>query len=435
MTPLIVQKVLCASALVLTHAAPEVPTAPVVSEPGQIYDAATLGVPVPIADPGGRSLESFYAALREASAGRGKARIVVWGASHMAGDLFTKVVRHKLQARFGDAGPGFVVPGPPWRDYNHRDLNLSFSKDRWDPYWVSRKHKREDGLYGLAGASFSSRDRRAWAEIETARKSLFGRLFSTAEVFYWGHKRSGDLYVTIDGGRKKRVRTKRRRPGAGYARFEVSDDRHILRMQPRGNGRVHIFGVALERDVPGVVMDVMGINGARMSAQLAWDPELYAEHLRRRDPDLIILAYGTNAAGDKRYPIEAYEQRIDKVLTRVRRVSPESSCLIIGPSDRPVKLEPPNGADEWPEGVPRQFHARARQPLLIAAQKRAAFRHGCGYWDMAAAMGGELSMLPWVSSEPRLGARDYIHLTREGYERLGGFFHQALMAGYADAGP
>ena len=397
-------------------------------------DGRLLGVPTPIADPSQKALEAFYQGLRRAASGEGKARVVVWGASHMAGDGFTKVVRHRLQAKFGDAGPGFVVPGPPWKDYNHRDLNLSYSKERWDPYWVSSKHRREDGLYGLAGASFSSRDRRAWAEVETARKSLFGRLASSAEIFYWGHRRSGDLWVTLDGGRRKKVRTKSKKAGPGYARFEMDDAPHVIRLQPRGNGRVHLFGIALERDVPGVVMDVMGINGARMSAQLSWEPELFREHLQRRAPDLVVLAYGTNAVGDKRDPIDAYERRIERVVKRVRTITPRSSCLLIGPSDRPVKVAPPKG-EEWPEDEPRQFYARARQPELIAAQKRVAFRQGCGYWDMAAAMGGAMSMLRWVHSEPRLGARDYIHLTRDGYTRLGELFYQALMASYTPKNP
>ena len=408
--------------------------AEVVTPPKSAVDGASLGVPTPIADPSRSALEGFYQGLRRARAGQGKARIVVWGASHMAGDGFTKVIRHRLQARFGDAGPGFIVPGPPWKDYNHRDLNLSYSKDRWDPYWVSSKHRREDGLYGLAGASLSSRDRRAWSEVETARKSLFGRLVSSAEVFYWGHRRSGDLWVTIDGGRRKRVRTRSSKAGPGYARFELEDAPHVIRLAPRGNGRVHVFGLALERNVPGVVMDVMGINGARMSAQLSWDPELFREHLQRRAPDLVVLAYGTNAVGDKRDPIDAYERRIERVVKRVRSVVPKSSCLLIGPTDRPVKMPPPEG-DEWKEGEARQFQARARQPLVIAAQKRVAFRHGCAYWDMAAAMGGTLSMLNWVHAEPRLGARDYIHLTRDGYERLADLFYQALMASFDAALP
>ena len=412
---------------------PGAPAEPViVTAPTEVTPASLCGVPTPILDPGGRALDAFYASLQSAERGEGKSRIVVWGASHMAGDLFSKIIRHRLQAQFGDAGPGFVLPGPPWRDYSHRDLNISFSPKRWDPYWVSSKHKREDGLYGLAGASFSSRDRRAWAEIETARKSLFGRLASSAEVFYWKRPRGGDLYVTIDEGRRKKVRTRSRKAGPGYARFDLEDDRHVIRLQPRGNGRVHIFGVALERDVPGVVMDVMGVNGARMSAQLSWDEALFTEHLQRRDPDLIVLAYGTNAVGDRRDPIASYEARIERVVKRVRAITPDASCLLIGPSDRPVKVELPDKA-EWPEDEPRQFHARARQPALIAAQKRVAFRQGCAYWDMAAAMGGELSMLRWTHSEPRLGARDYVHLTRDGYERLANIFHYALMERYPGA--
>ncbi len=121
---------------------------------------------------------------------------------------------------------------------------------------------------------------------------------------------------------------------------------------------------------------------------------------------------------------------IDLVVNRVRSLTPKASCLLIGPSDRPVKLPPPSGQEEWPEDVPRQFHARARQPQVIDAQRRVAHRYGCGYWDMAAAMGGPLSMVQWAHSTPQLAARDYVHLTRAGYERMADMFHHALMAGY-----
>lgn len=394
-----------------------------VDGPDQVVDSAELGHKTPIEDPSGRALRHFHESLRATSRGEDKTRIAVFGASHMAGDMFTKVIRHRLQERFGDAGPGFLVPAWPWRDYNHRDVNISYNKKRWESYWVSRTRSRpDDDLYGLAGITFESGDKHASVEISTARRSTFGRSAKTIDVYYWKQARGGDFYVIIDG-KRRRVRTRSKEPGPGYATFELEDAPHTIKIRPRGNGNVMLFGVALDRDVKGVVMDSMGINGARASAHLQWNPRLFADHLSRRDPDLVVLAYGTNAIGDMDDPIEAYEKRFDLVVNRVKSLVPESSCVVIGPSDRPVKVKPAKGDKE----TPMRFIKRPRQAQVIEVQKRVSARYGCGYWDMAAAGGGDLSMLTWVSSEPRLAARDYVHFTRRGYERMADLFWDELM--------
>ena len=394
-----------------------------VDGPAEVVDSTDLGVKTPILDPAGAALKHFHDSLRATARGEDKTRIAVFGASHMAGDMFTRVLRHRLQERFGDAGPGFLVPAWPWRDYNHRDVNISYNKKRWDSYWVSRTRSRvDDDLYGLAGITFESADKRAQVEISTARRSEFGRSAKTIEVFYWKQPRGGDFYITLDG-KRKRVKTRAKEAGPAYATFVLEDAAHTIKIRPRGNGKVTLFGVALDRDVKGVVMDSMGINGARASAQLEWNPRLFADHISRRDPDLVVLAYGTNAIGDMDDPIEAYEKRFDLVVNRVKSLLPESSCVVIGPSDRPVKVKPPEGDKK----TPMRFIKRPRQAQVIEVQKRISARYGCGFWDMAAASGGDLSMLTWVSSEPRLAARDYVHFTRRGYERMADLFWDELM--------
>jgi lysophospholipase L1-like esterase len=388
--------------------------------------AETLGVSTPISDPSTRALRHFYESLQASARGEHKTNIVVYGASHVAGDMFTRVIRHRLQGLFGDAGIGFVVPSRPWRDYNQRDASLSYSERGWDYSFVSSRYGREDGLYGLAGCSFESGDKRAWCKVGTSRGGTFGTSLDSVEVWYWKQPKGGEFEVVIDGAKAKRVKTRAPDAGPAYATFQLTDGPHEVEIRPRGNGRVLLFGVALDRNRPGVVMDSMGINGARASAQLQWDPRLFAEHLTRRDPDLVVLAYGTNAIGDDDDPIDSYEKRLDLVVNRVRSLLPRTSCLVVGPSDRPIKVD-----NVGPGGSAfMSFLPRARQEAVITVQKRVAHRYGCGHWDMAAAQGGTLGMVDWVAAEPRLGARDYVHLTRAGYERMADLFWDALMVGY-----
>ena len=82
-----------------------------------------------------------------------------------------------------------------------------------------------------------------------------------------------------------------------------------------------------------------------MRDHLYWDDAVYREHLARRRPDLLVLAYGTNESGDDDVPLDAYEERLPHVLTRTREVARGASCLLIGPSDRPLRNDDGTFAD------------------------------------------------------------------------------------------
>ena len=388
-------------------------TAPRVRHPRP--EGHVLGVDIAIEDRDGSSMRALHEALRRAERGEGQARLVFYGASHVASDLFTGVVRSRLQARFGDAGHGFVMPVAPWRSYRHQGVRI-----RGDDHWESTKVRgdtREIDRFGLHGVFVETASRNAWAEVSTTTSGDVGRAASVFELFYYRQPRGGDLQVTLDGTPLERIRTRSPEAGAGYARYEVPDGPHSLRVRTSGNGLVRLFGMALERERPGVIVDTLGINGARARYHLMWEDQLYREHLRRRNPDLVVLAYGTNESGDDQ-PIALYEAQLRQVVSRVRETVPNASCLLIGPSDRPTRLE---------DGT---YEDRPRTAQLIQAQHRVAVEMGCGFFDLVAFMGGPLSMVAWNSATPSYGAPDHVHFTRVGYERLGNVLLDALLEGF-----
>lgn len=402
-----------------------------------------LGRRTRLTDPSKKALDHFYSALRGLQNGtRERARVAFFGASHMAADSFTRVFRHRLQGLFGDAGPGFVVPARPWKNYNHRDVTLAYSKG-WKSYWVSNRHGRADGRYGLAGCSFESGDKAEFCRMSTRKKGEFGRSVSKVELYYWQQPGGGDLLITVDQDPPRIIKTAATEAGPGYAKFDLVEGEHTVELRPVGNGDVMLFGVALERDQRGVVVDTMGINGARASAVLQWAPEVFGEQLKRRNPDLVVLAYGTNATGDKGEAMGGYAAQLDKAISQVRAAVPKASCIYVGPSDRPFKVVRDGRTGDWKSpkrpktkagrrALMKRLHflPRPRQARVIATQKRIAHKNGCAYWDWTKMMGGPLSMVKWVHSEPRLGARDYVHLTGNGYARAAGFFWKAVMGGY-----
>lgn len=377
-------------------------------EPGQ------LGLPLGLEDVDGRSLERFHAALARAGAGQGQARILFYGASHVASDSFTGWIREQLQLRFGDAGHGFVLPVHPWRSYVHSGVRIESNRERWSTLRIRDGHNEVD-RYGLAGVAVESTRADAWGAVATAARGEVGTRASRFEIFYLKQPGGGDFDVIVDNRYRERVRTRAGAVEPGYAVYEVPDGPHSLKIRTRGNGRVRVFGVAVERDRPGVVLDTLGINGSRARFHLKWEDALYREHLARRRPDLVVLAYGTNESGDT-LPMEDYEQELREVIGRVQETVPEASCLLIGPSDRPVLDE---ATDAWVD--------RPRTAEINEVQRRVSRELGCAYFDLVAFTGGPLSMVEWVEHDPPHGARDHIHFTRHGYQRLAEELHAALL--------
>jgi lysophospholipase L1-like esterase len=267
-------------------------------------------------------------------------------------------------------------------------------------------------------ALVSRADRPAVGIFETSANGELSGTASRFELFYMKQPGGGHLTVDIDGERVARLATDSERPETAYTGFEAPDGHHRVAVRTESDGVVRLFGMAVERDSPGVIVDTLGIPGARIRYHLEWDDAIYREHLARRKPDLVVLAYGTNEAGDDDVPITLYEARLRKALERIREVLPTASCLLIGPSDRPLKVGR------------TKYEPRPRTEQVIATQRRVAPEFTCGFFDLVGVMGGPMSMVQWVAADPPLGAPDHVHLTRLGYETVGEALYGALMASF-----
>ena len=344
-------------------------------------------------------------------------RVVQFGDSHTAADYETGPLRRALQARFGDGGRGFVALGNPWKKYVQEGLRNGNTPD-WAPDRgkLARGKFAGDGMYGLCGASLkaSHAGARAWGDYSCKASRI--------EVAYLTDPRGGSIDVFIDGSRAGRISTRARTTESGFFGFDVADAPHRVEVQAVGDGEVRIFGAILDRAQVGVTLDALGINGARVSNALTWSEPHLAEQLRHRAPDLVVLAYGTNEAGDDTSP-EAYERQLVDMLGRVARASPSASCMLLGPPDRAVKSRGESGREQWTT-LPKLLD-------VIATQQRVAAAAGCAFYNQLEAMGGPGSIATWAEeAQPRAG-RDRVHLTRDGYAQLAAALSSDLLRAYA----
>lgn len=373
-----------------------------------------LGVFIDLYDPSGKALDPLYHALRRAELGESKARLLFYGASHTAMDDYTGHLRARLQARFGDGGPGFVLPVQPFRWYAHKRIRIR-STGEWKTYVVTDE-QREREMYGLAGYAVETVQRGARGIVEPKdRKEIVSRF----ELYYLEQPGGGRFDLYVDGRRVQRVSTAAEVRQAAYAAISVKPGFHRFEVRSLGGGPVRLFGVVLENESKGVVVEPVGVSGSRARDQLPWDETIRGEHLRHRQPNLVVLAYGTNESTDTHLPIAATESHLNKVLGRIRDALPSAACMLIGPSDRPIA---------GPEG---SFEERERTAKVIDVTRRTAANHGCAFFDLVAFMGGTLTMPAWVTAKPPLARDDYVHFTDLGHQRLAEVLEAAMLRRYS----
>lgn len=351
------------------------------------------------------------AVLAEAGRGPAPTRIAFWGASHVAGEWFTGEVRRVLQDRHGDAGHGFVMPAAPWKGYRATDVNLC-TQGAWKADWHGRYGGSADGRYVPGGVSIEAATPESSGWVQTTVSNAHGRAVSRFEVLFLRQPGGGRVALAVDDAPPVEVATGAAAIGPGAAVLKVADGPHRLRVSPAGDGPVRILGVQMERDVPGVVVDAMGVSGKTAASWLGWDEALFAAYLGRRTPDLAVLAYGTNEANDRDLSDAGYRDELRAVLARMRRVLPDTPCVLIGPSDRGRKVK----------GT--QHVIWGRTAPVAAVQREIGPEFGCATWDLQEATGGPGSMFRW--QEAGLAAPDLIHFSADGYKELGRRFVAAL---------
>jgi lysophospholipase L1-like esterase len=339
---------------------------------------------------------------------------VLWlGDSHAAADFWPDAVRKPLQGRFGDGGPGFVYVG--LGVYRHAGLKIA-REGTWhvEPRQPSLWMRQNDGVFGLGGIRAVPADAKSRVTLELALDApVTSAKWELAFRLPDAHAR---FRVEVDGAEARTVDAQAFGVGA-IAHVEWQTKAHATVALEGMVGSPELFGVIVENADPGLVIDTLGINGARIGTPLAWDEERWVDEARRRHPALFVLAYGTNEVGDQVAP-ERYGPQLESLVERTRKASPDADCLVIGPTDR--------AGPDW--------STLPRVSPIDEALHRTADRLGCAYFSAFQAMGGEGSLKRWADEAPPLAASDHVHLTPRGYAELGTMTTQ-LVLGDASVGP
>lgn len=362
---------------------------------------------------GSGPLAPFWRALADARDGRrGEPVRVLWlGDSHTAADFMTGSLRKELQRRHGAAGAGFVRAGIS--HYRHEAAHGEVGgKWRRVPQQPSRRSPVLDGVFGLCGMR-AVPEPGSFATVRLRDEGLPGGAPVRWTIAYRAPD-GGALQVQL-GERSERLAAA---PDAFIQRFSFEGTAGDELRIEHAAGAPEVFGVFADREGPGVVVDTCGIDGARIATLLAWEAEPWQREVRARAPDLVVLAFGTNEAFDGG-AVERYGDEFRQVMERVRAAVSDVPCWIVGP----------------PDARDASGRAAERVVAITEVQRRAAAELGCGFVSAHELMGGEGSFSAWRSASPPLAAADGIHLSRDGYRKLGVALADALLPAGSAASP
>jgi hypothetical protein len=333
-------------------------------------------------------LAHFYKAIDDLANHRRTApvRIVHYGDSPTTADLITGDNRTHLQQLWGNAGHGFLLVDRPWAWYNHRDVE--FSASGWTVEHAVGAAR--EGDYGLGGARFQG------TVGAQTRIRMVDTTHTSVDVSYAARPGAGRFAVLAGGKRLQTVDTAASVAGPGFARVDLPPGTASLELRVEA-GTVVLYGVTLDKDAPGISYDSLGLNGAStLVLSRVFRGSHWSAQLQHRNPELVIINYGTNESGYQTWIDKQYETELRLAIGRVKAALPEASILIVSPMDR--------------------------------GERRVALDSGCGFFNTFEAMGGEFTMQRWYDGPQRMVAADLIHPSPRGARIVSDLFVSELTA-------
>ncbi len=346
-------------------------------------------------------------------------RVGIWSDSHLAAGFFTQELQRlsrlapeQVRSRFMPASLG------------RAGVRLPVRKTCVGPDWHYEPAHAQSALSVQPGpglVNMISRQDGAWLGLDV--RNAAGRAeHSVVRLLFHQTERPLLLGLRVDGGAEQTVSLQ---GPTGPAVLELAAREPLSTVVLRVlQGPLRLQG--LEWPVEPSVrlqMDVFGYPGATANGWRHVRPESFMPWWSELPYDLVVLAFGTNEGNVQPFNAQTYRQMLEASVSQWRAVFPQTACLLIAPGDRGVLLRRSQKAGKSnARGTAQAANDVLRftrvHDEIGRIQKQVAQTHGCHAWSMMEAMGGAGSAYRWARHNPPLMARDLIHFTVPGYQRL-----------------
>ena len=343
--------------------------------------------------------------------------IVHIGDSHVQAGFITQPVRTGLQEKFGNGGRGIIFPyrlaksnGPPGY--------ISASPLQWQFSRNAAPHRILPT--GISGFTLRSAQPGASFTIEFTATDILGKSPSHLTIYHAGRDScsrfsvyddiSGKVYPVIDSSR------------AFATVFKLDDQPGRLRITTNyiqdSLRQATFYGMSIEGSQPGVVVHMIGVNGATFDNYL--HAEHFSEQLAQLHPDLLIISLGTNeAAGSIYFNPEVFTASVDSLMATIRKAGIDAGVVFTTPPGIYKATRKKRRTSYKPNPA-----AETVSNLLISYAKK----HDCASWNWFDVMGGPTAMAKWKSKH--MTDKRYIHFSSKGYGIEGMLLYEALMESY-----
>lgn len=361
-------------------------------------------------------MADFYQKLYELKTGkRDRVTVIHIGDSHIQADFFTGRVRQNMQLEFGNAGRGTVFPYRAAKTNGPSDYRSWTNTD-----WTSRRNSvaGNELPIGLTGITIETMDTNSLLRI--TMKNMPGLDYGFNKLTLFHEKGIGAFDVTVCDTfncELAKIDVRTGDPNRSEVNFTSQMYSVIFDFSaPDTNARrSRIYGMLLENGQPGVLYNMIGVNGAEYRHYN--NSQYFIDQLAYLKPDLVIISMGTNEAYMSGFKKDLFYNNIDSLVKHIRAVAPGSKCLLTTPGD----------------SFRRTRKGRVKNPDMLLARNTVidyCTTNGLPYWDLFRVMGGYGSMAKWYVSG--LAAYDRLHFSKKGYDIQGRLLFDAMMRSYED---
>lgn len=337
------------------------------------------------------------------------ARIAVVGDSYIEGDIFTQDFRELMQSAYGGEGVGFVNMHSDFPGFRR---SVKQGGKGWKTYLANKKDARRDYIdlaeqYAMPTGEATSTYQGTKAFTHTGSWAVSRMLFIAPE----------GAEISVKAGQSD-WQTHNIEASPDVKCIEVASATSDFQVKTSTRSLIGL-GVWLD-GLSGVSVDCMSSRGFSGITLTKVNPELCRQMSTDVDYNLIILEFGINALSASQSNYSLYCTRMVEVINHVRRCYPRADILLMGIGDRGMKR---GGA----------VVSMPTAAAMVSAQRDAARRAHCLFWDTREAMGGDGAVVEWCRSG--LVNKDYIHMTHKGGARLAKALFAAVQASLNHTSP
>ncbi|MDR2563374.1 MAG: hypothetical protein LBC98_05460 [Prevotellaceae bacterium] len=352
--------------------------------------------------PKGTGMNAFFKAL---SSRKKNIRIAFFGDSYIEGDIFCSDFRALLQDTLGGAGVGMMGATSITAGFR---TTVKHKFSGWNTSSLVDPGKKDHSKEGIMGMSFvpANNARVEYTGVNKPHLDTFNR----ASIIYRLPEGEAAVSYRINDKKSENLVLK---ASNRVQKYDIDDTIGRIQFNFQANENLRVFGISLQNK-EGVSVDNFSLRGTPGTA-LRY---INANTLRQTDSllgyDLVVLQYGLNVMSANVTKYTSYGKNMVETVEYVKKCFPNSSILLLSVGDRSMKKQ---GSYLTMPGVAG----------MLACQQSVCAQTGIVFWNLFDAMGGEGSMVKFVTSKPPKANKDYTHLNFAGGKYLANILYETLV--------